>query len=53
MMYFYDSMKFITQPRKNPFNSVQSHRDEARLINGVKEIDQTPAEGEKYLLNLS
>ncbi|XP_026103291.1 synaptotagmin-like protein 2 isoform X4 [Carassius auratus] len=33
------------KPRKNPFNSVQSQRDEARLINGVKEIDQTPAEG--------
>ncbi|XP_026103293.1 synaptotagmin-like protein 2 isoform X6 [Carassius auratus] len=32
------------KPRKNPFNSVQSQRDEARLINGVKEIDQTPAE---------
>ncbi|XP_052464046.1 synaptotagmin-like protein 2 isoform X4 [Carassius gibelio] len=33
------------KPRKNPFNSVQSQRDEARLINGVKEADQTPAEG--------
>ncbi|XP_052464044.1 synaptotagmin-like protein 2 isoform X2 [Carassius gibelio] len=32
------------KPRKNPFNSVQSQRDEARLINGVKEADQTPAE---------
>ncbi|XP_059400372.1 synaptotagmin-like protein 2 isoform X7 [Carassius carassius] len=33
------------KPRQNPFNSVQSQRDEARLINGVKEADQTPAEG--------
>ncbi|XP_059400367.1 synaptotagmin-like protein 2 isoform X2 [Carassius carassius] len=32
------------KPRQNPFNSVQSQRDEARLINGVKEADQTPAE---------
>uniref|UniRef100_A0A672KZV7 Synaptotagmin-like protein 2 n=1 Tax=Sinocyclocheilus grahami TaxID=75366 RepID=A0A672KZV7_SINGR len=33
------------KPRQNPFNSVRSQRDEARLINGVKEADQTPAEG--------
>ncbi|XP_016118479.1 synaptotagmin-like protein 2 isoform X2 [Sinocyclocheilus grahami] len=32
------------KPRQNPFNSVRSQRDEARLINGVKEADQTPAE---------
>ncbi|XP_042621139.1 synaptotagmin-like protein 2 isoform X3 [Cyprinus carpio] len=31
--------------RQNPFNSVRSQRDEARHINGVKEADQTPAEG--------
>ncbi|XP_016349051.1 synaptotagmin-like protein 2 isoform X4 [Sinocyclocheilus anshuiensis] len=33
------------KPRQNPFNSVRSQRDDARLINGVKEADQTPAEG--------
>ncbi|KAF4108096.1 hypothetical protein G5714_010855 [Onychostoma macrolepis] len=33
------------KPRQNPFNSVRSQRDEARLINGVKDADQTPAEG--------
>ncbi|XP_058644887.1 synaptotagmin-like protein 2 isoform X2 [Onychostoma macrolepis] len=32
------------KPRQNPFNSVRSQRDEARLINGVKDADQTPAE---------
>ncbi|XP_016349049.1 synaptotagmin-like protein 2 isoform X2 [Sinocyclocheilus anshuiensis] len=32
------------KPRQNPFNSVRSQRDDARLINGVKEADQTPAE---------
>uniref|UniRef100_A0A8C1G6Q9 RabBD domain-containing protein n=1 Tax=Cyprinus carpio TaxID=7962 RepID=A0A8C1G6Q9_CYPCA len=33
------------KPRQNPFSSVRSQRDDARLINGVKEADQTPAEG--------
>ncbi|XP_067255387.1 synaptotagmin-like protein 2 isoform X1 [Chanodichthys erythropterus] len=33
------------KPRHNPFNSVRSQRNEARLNNGVKEADQTPAEG--------
>ncbi|XP_067288615.1 synaptotagmin-like protein 2 isoform X12 [Pseudorasbora parva] len=32
------------KPRQNPFNSVRSQRDGARLNNGVKEADQTPAE---------
>ncbi|XP_051765162.1 synaptotagmin-like protein 2 isoform X13 [Ctenopharyngodon idella] len=32
------------KPRQNPFNSVRSQRNEARLFNGVKEADQTPAE---------
>uniref|UniRef100_A0A8C2J0H5 Synaptotagmin like 2 n=1 Tax=Cyprinus carpio TaxID=7962 RepID=A0A8C2J0H5_CYPCA len=32
------------KPRQNPFSSVRSQRDDARLINGVKEADQTPAE---------
>ncbi|XP_067288617.1 synaptotagmin-like protein 2 isoform X14 [Pseudorasbora parva] len=34
------------KPRQNPFNSVRSQRDGARLNNGVKEADQTPAEGD-------
>ncbi|XP_026129493.1 synaptotagmin-like protein 2 isoform X5 [Carassius auratus] len=33
------------KPWENPFSSVQSQRDDARDINGVKESDQTPAEG--------
>ncbi|XP_042588651.1 synaptotagmin-like protein 2 isoform X8 [Cyprinus carpio] len=33
------------KPRQNPFSSVRSQRDDARLINGVKEADQIPAEG--------
>ncbi|KAL1266545.1 hypothetical protein QQF64_002220 [Cirrhinus molitorella] len=33
------------KPRQNPFNSLRSQRGEAKLINGVKEADQTPAEG--------
>ncbi|XP_059395264.1 synaptotagmin-like protein 2 isoform X3 [Carassius carassius] len=33
------------KPRENPFSSVRSQRDDARVINGVKESDQTPAEG--------
>ncbi|XP_073685520.1 uncharacterized protein sytl2a isoform X3 [Garra rufa] len=33
------------KPRQNPFNSLRPQRDEAKLINGVKEADQTPAEG--------
>ncbi|XP_056096143.1 synaptotagmin-like protein 2 isoform X6 [Rhinichthys klamathensis goyatoka] len=32
------------KPRQNPFNSVRLQRDEARLNNGVKEANQTPAE---------
>ncbi|ROL54317.1 Synaptotagmin-like protein 2 [Anabarilius grahami] len=32
------------KPRQNPFNNVRSQRNEARLNNGVKEADQTPAE---------
>ncbi|XP_043106859.1 synaptotagmin-like protein 2 isoform X3 [Puntigrus tetrazona] len=32
------------KPRQNPFSSVRSKRDDARLINGVKETDQTPSE---------
>ncbi|XP_042588650.1 synaptotagmin-like protein 2 isoform X7 [Cyprinus carpio] len=32
------------KPRQNPFSSVRSQRDDARLINGVKEADQIPAE---------
>ncbi|KAK2871082.1 hypothetical protein Q8A67_023609 [Cirrhinus molitorella] len=32
------------KPRQNPFNSLRSQRGEAKLINGVKEADQTPAE---------
>ncbi|XP_059395267.1 synaptotagmin-like protein 2 isoform X6 [Carassius carassius] len=34
------------KPRENPFSSVRSQRDDARVINGVKESDQTPAEGD-------
>ncbi|XP_056096151.1 synaptotagmin-like protein 2 isoform X13 [Rhinichthys klamathensis goyatoka] len=34
------------KPRQNPFNSVRLQRDEARLNNGVKEANQTPAEGD-------
>ncbi|KAK7120597.1 hypothetical protein R3I94_020554 [Phoxinus phoxinus] len=37
------------KPRKNPFNSVRLQRDEARLNNGVKEANQTPAEGHHEL----
>ncbi|XP_051765164.1 synaptotagmin-like protein 2 isoform X14 [Ctenopharyngodon idella] len=37
------------KPRQNPFNSVRSQRNEARLFNGVKEADQTPAEGRHEL----
>ncbi|XP_052422508.1 synaptotagmin-like protein 2 isoform X4 [Carassius gibelio] len=33
------------KPWENPFSSVRSKRDDARDINGVKESDQTPAEG--------
>ncbi|XP_050977125.1 synaptotagmin-like protein 2 isoform X5 [Labeo rohita] len=33
------------KPRQNPFNNLRLQRDEARLINGVKEADKTPAEG--------
>ncbi|XP_050977122.1 synaptotagmin-like protein 2 isoform X2 [Labeo rohita] len=32
------------KPRQNPFNNLRLQRDEARLINGVKEADKTPAE---------
>ncbi|XP_048036376.1 synaptotagmin-like protein 2 isoform X13 [Megalobrama amblycephala] len=32
------------KPRQNPFNSVRLQRNEARLNNGVKEANQTPAE---------
>lgn len=53
IMHFNDSITFIVQPRQNPFNNLRLQRDEARLINGVKEADKTPAEGENYLLNLS
>ncbi|XP_077098576.1 synaptotagmin-like protein 2 isoform X23 [Siphateles boraxobius] len=34
------------KPRQNPFNSVRLQRDEARLNNGVKEANQTLAEGD-------
>ncbi|XDV54321.1 hypothetical protein PO909_022626 [Leuciscus waleckii] len=34
------------KPRQNPFNSVRLQRDEPRLNNGVKEANQTPAEGD-------
>ncbi|XP_056096148.1 synaptotagmin-like protein 2 isoform X11 [Rhinichthys klamathensis goyatoka] len=37
------------KPRQNPFNSVRLQRDEARLNNGVKEANQTPAEGHHEL----
>ncbi|XDV54320.1 hypothetical protein PO909_022626 [Leuciscus waleckii] len=37
------------KPRQNPFNSVRLQRDEPRLNNGVKEANQTPAEGHHEL----
>ncbi len=37
---------------QNPFNSVQSQRDKARLLNGVKDADQTPCWGWRIIFSI-